>query len=78
MTTTTATKLLPGTRCRFNKAFLQSTCQYTGPVAPTSYGPFARGTVTGQEPLGSILLVRVAWDDGTSSAVNAVNLEPCR
>jgi hypothetical protein len=74
--TTTATKLLPGTRCRFNKAFLQSTCQYTGPVAPTSTGPFARGTVVGQEPLGGWLLIRVAWDDGTTTNVNANNLEP--
>lgn len=76
--TTTATKLMPGTRCRFNKAFLQSTCQYTGPTAPTSVGPFARGTVTGQEPLGTYLLIRVAWDDGTSSNVNAANLEAIR
>lgn len=76
--TTTATKLLPGTRCRFTKRFLRATCQYTGPAAPTSRGPFARGTVTGQEPLSSFLLIRVAWDDGTSSAVNAANLEAIR
>lgn len=71
MTTTTA-KLLPGTRCRFTKLFLQSTCQYTGPA------PFARGTVTGQERIGTWTIVRVAWDDGTSSSVNAFNLEPIR
>ena len=50
----------------------------SGPAAPTSVGPFARGTVTAIAPLSSgspLLLATVRWADGTISEVNVANLE---
>lgn len=70
---------LVGDRVRFTAAFLRSTVQYTGPEAPCSYGPFARGKVVSMS--GSTDLVRVLWDDGYEKPVNRFNLEredaPC-
>jgi hypothetical protein len=50
----------------------------TGPAAPSSVGPFARGTVTAIAPISpgsSLVLASVAWADGESSEVNVANLE---
>ena len=67
-----------GDTVRFTRAFLQSLAMGSGPPAPTSLGPFARGTVTAIAPLspGSpLLLATVAWADGDSTQVNVANLE---
>ena len=73
-----ATPLQIGDTVRLSRAFLQSTAMITGPAAPTSVGPFARGTVTAIAPIStssSLVLANVAWADGQSSQVNVVNLE---
>ena len=60
------------------RGFLQSTAMGSGPPAPTSLGPFARGTVTAIEPLSPsshLLLATVVWADGVSTRVNVANLE---
>ncbi len=67
-----------GDTVRFTRAFLQSTAMGSGPAAPTSLGPFARGTVTAIEPLSPsnpLLLATVVWADGDSNRVNVVNIE---
>ncbi len=63
---------------RFSRSFLQSLAMLSGPAAPTSVGPFARGIVSAIAPLspGSpLLLVTVRWADGHISQVNVANLE---
>lgn len=63
---------------RFSRSFLQSLAMLSGPAAPTSVGPFARGTVTAIAPLSSgspLLLATVRWADGTISKVNVANLD---
>ena len=40
-----------GDTVRLSRAFLQSTAMVTAPAAPTSVGPFARGTVTAIAPI---------------------------
>jgi hypothetical protein len=63
---------------RFKRGFLQSTAMGSGPPAPTSLGPCARGTVTAIAPLSPsspLLLATVAWADGDSTRVNVANLE---
>ena len=50
----------------------------SGPDAPTSSGPFTRGTVTAIAPLTprtSFVLATVLWADGETTQVNVVNLE---
>jgi hypothetical protein len=67
-----------GDTVRFTRAFLQSTAMGSGPPAPTSLGPFARGTVTAIEPLSpgsALVLATVVWADGESTRVNVANLE---
>jgi hypothetical protein len=67
-----------GDTLRFTRTFLQSLAMGSGPVAPTSLGPFARGTVVAIAPLSSgsaLLLATVDWADGESTQVNVVNLE---
>lgn len=67
-----------GDTVRFSRAFLQSMAMLGGPAAPTSVGPFARGTVTAIAPLSSgspLLLATVRWADGHTSQVNVTNLE---
>jgi len=67
-----------GDTVRFKRAFLQSTAMGSGPPAPTSLGPFARGTVNAIEPLSPsspLLLATVVWAEGDSTQVNVVNLE---
>ena len=67
-----------GDTVRFTRAFLQSLVMLTGPQAPTSLGPFARGTVTAIAPItpsSSLVLATVRWADGVSSQVNVLNLE---
>lgn len=63
---------------RFTRRFLQSIAMGSRPPAPTSLGPFARGTVTALAPLspGSPpLLATLAWADGDSTRVNVANLK---
>jgi hypothetical protein len=72
-----ATPLQIGDTVCLSRAFLQSTAMVTGPAAPTSVGPFARGTVTAISPISpgsSLVLATVAWADGESSQVNMANL----
>jgi hypothetical protein len=66
-----------GSRVRFSKAWLQSTCTYTGEV------PFLRGTVTAVRTFnGCPPLVTVDWDhhyfETKATNVLATNLETCR
>ena len=67
-----------GVTVRFTRSFLQSIAMVTGPAAPTSLGPFARGKVTAIAPISpcsSLVLATVAWADGEQSQVNLLNLE---
>lgn len=67
-----------GDTVRFSKAFLQSMAMVSGPSAPTSSGPFARGTVTAIAPItprSSLVLATVHWANGETSQVNVENLE---
>lgn len=54
----------------YSKQFLQSTGQYTGDA------PFARGTVTALQTLGTdVVLAEITWDrDGLPPRVNIKNL----
>jgi peroxiredoxin len=72
------TAIVVGDRVRFTKAFLQSTVQYTGPEAPCSHGPFAKGTVMEVLPMVDTNICMVAWDGGDDYGVLAPNLEICR
>ena len=63
---------------RFSRSFLQSLAMLSGPAAPTSVGPFARGTLTAIAPLSpgsSLLLASVSWADGVTTQVNVANHE---
>lgn len=63
---------------RFSRSFLQTLAMLSGPAAPTSVGPFARGTVTAIAPLcpdSPLLLATVRWADDHTSEVNEANLE---
>ena len=65
--------LQSGDTVRFTKAFLQSLAMESGPDAPTSLGPFARGTVTAIAPLtprSSLVLATVPWADDETTQVN--------
>ena len=74
-----APKLDAGVRVRFSTPFLRSTGQCTGPDAPASYGPWARGTVAEVKRYASCPpIVAVQWDDGRVTRVLAPNLESCR
>lgn len=55
------TKIEPGVRVAFSRAWLRSAGMFTGPV------PFARGTVREVNPFGDQLLARVEWDGGAES-----------
>ncbi len=68
------TNFTTGDRVAMRASWLRNTGQLTGPPAPTSVGPFARGTVTGTHPLGARTLVAVRWDDGRESRVISGNL----
>jgi hypothetical protein len=66
-----------GDKVAYARGFLRSTGQYTGPEAPTHYGPFARGVVTGLQELKGCnghALVGVLWADGANTRVLACNL----
>lgn len=64
-----------GCRVAYAREFLRNTSQFTGPSAPTSSGPFARGSVVEVEPFhGSKSLIRIHWDDGHISSVLDSNL----
>lgn len=71
-------RLSEGDRVAYSRGFLRSTGQYTGPEAPCSYGPFARGTVSivhdDRERRPAWECVAVHWDDGRDSNVNVNNL----
>jgi hypothetical protein len=74
-----APKLDTGVRVRFSSPFLRSTGQSTGPSAPASYGPWARGTVVEVKRYASCPpIVAVQWDDGRVTKALAPNLESCR
>ncbi len=76
--TTVRPPLQIGDTVRFTRAFLQSMAMVTGPSAPTSSGPFARGTVTAIAPItprSPLVLATVHWADGETSQVNVENLE---
>lgn len=60
-----------GERVRISTAHLRSTCQYMGPEAPTSYGPFARGELVRFDGYFAVVL----WDDGTERRIHPANLE---
>jgi hypothetical protein len=75
---------------RFTRAFMQTSAMGSGPPAPTSLGPFARGTVTAVAPppppppprgappgggVGALLLPTMVWADGDSTRVNVASLE---
>lgn len=67
-----------GDMVRFSRSFLQSLAMLSGPAAPTSVGPFARGTVTAiaqLSPGSPLLLATVRWADGHISQANVANLE---
>lgn len=63
-----------GVRVAYAREFLRNTSQFTGPSAPASQGPFARGSVIEVEPFGGGSLVRIHWDDGHISSVLDANL----
>jgi hypothetical protein len=67
----------PPIRCRFTSGFLRSTVQHTGPDAPTSYGPFARGYAVPAPEFTASRMALVTWDDGNTSHVLTANLERC-
>ena len=62
---------------RFTRAFMQTSAMGSGPPAPTSLGPFARGTVTAvaPPPAAPLLLPTMVWADGDSTRVNVASLE---
>ena len=63
---------------RFSRSFLQSLAMLSGPAAPTSVGPFARGTVTAIGPIipnSPMVVATVSWADGVTTQVNVTNLE---
>ena len=63
---------------RFSRSFLQSLAMLSGPAAPTSVGPFARGTVTAIGPIipnSPMVVATVSWADGATTQVNVTNLE---
>jgi len=67
-----------GDTVRFTRPFLQSMAMVSGPGAPTSSGPFARGTVAAIAPIipnSSMVLATVGWADGVTTQVNVANLE---
>lgn len=55
------TKIEPGVRVAYARAWLRSTGMLTGPI------PFARGTVREVNPFGAQVLARVEWDGGDDS-----------
>jgi hypothetical protein len=65
-----------GDKVAFARGFLQSTGQFTGPEAPTHYGPFARGVVLSLQELEgcSHKLAHVLWANGAQTNVLACNL----
>lgn len=64
-----------GARVMYAKGFLRSTGQYTGPVAPCHYGPFARGTSLGPAiAVGLPEHLTVRWDDGYVQHVHQGNV----
>lgn len=65
-----------GTRVAFARDFLHNTGQFAGPNAPTSVGPWARGTVKAIQGFGARHLVYVHWDDGRAGNVLDCNLWP--
>ena len=58
-------RIVCGDRVRLATKFLRDTGQFTGPEAPASWGPFARGQVTRVDRLNERLdVIEVMWDDG--------------
>jgi hypothetical protein len=58
-------QLQTGDRVQYDSDWLRNTGQFTGPDAPCSLGPFAKGTVMGEYALNDERrVVDVLWDDG--------------
>jgi hypothetical protein len=75
---TATTTLSCGDRCRFSSDFLRNTGQVAGPDAPTSQGPWARGTVLNVKHLNGVSdIVQIIWDDSSITRALASNLERC-
>lgn len=69
-------KITKGDRVRFDVVFLRNTGQYTGPEAPTNYGPFARGRVEAVDEITpTFTLATVRWEDDVTTQVRIDNLE---
>lgn len=67
-----------GDTVRYTKGFLQSLAMLSGPVAPTSLGPFARGIVMSIAPISprsALILASIQWADGEKTEVNVINIE---
>jgi len=72
-----------GDRVRYTAKFCRNTGQYSGPDAPTSSGPWARGSIVQiNEPFarydGGPLdrgMVGIKWDNGNESMVLNCNIE---
>jgi hypothetical protein len=65
-----------GDRVKLSRDFLRNTGQMTGPRAPTSYGPFARGEIIELTTIGPLPIAVIEWDDKHVSKVNVGNLYP--
>jgi len=65
--------LAVGDRVRYSKAWLRSTCSYTGPL------PRAKGTITALAKFGRNRLATIDWGDpDMPPRVLDANLERCR
>lgn len=62
-------------KVRFAAGFLKATGQLTGPDAPTSVGPFARGRIIEIHQLGPSTLIEVLWADNRITKIFSKNLE---
>lgn len=62
-------------RVRLATGFLKATGQITGPDAPTSVGPAARGRIIDIHHLGPSTLIEVLWADNRITRIFSKNLE---
>lgn len=66
-----------GDRVAMRASWLKNTGQHTGPPAPTSIGPFARGElieIDTSTTFNGSHLASVRWDDGHESRAITANL----
>ena len=71
-------KLIEGARVRISAAHLRQTGQHYGNPAPTSHGPFARGTLEkfDDDYIPGKRLAWVMWDDGNPYRIRPELLWP--